>query len=85
MEGLGVRYATERGMLTALDGVSFTIAPGRALGLVGESGSGKSTALLALLGLLGPEASVTARSLRFKGASLLGPTARIPRGDRIRT
>jgi len=71
IEGLCVSYATAGGTLRALSGVSFRLQPGEALGLAGESGSGKSTVALALLGLLGPEAALSARRLRFGGRDLL--------------
>jgi peptide/nickel transport system ATP-binding protein len=83
VDALSVRYATARGALQALDAVSFAIPRGRALGLVGESGSGKSTVILALLGLLGPEATVTAARVRFQGADLLGAAGARQRGDRL--
>ena len=83
VDELSVRYATTRGRLAAVDRVSFAISTGCALGLVGESGSGKSTVVLALLGLLGPAASVTAKAMRFKGAQLLRTGATAPSGDRI--
>lgn len=49
--------------LRAVDGISFTLAPGRTLGLVGESGCGKSTTARLALGLLPPSAG----EVRFKG------------------
>ena len=73
IDGLSVRYETARGSVHALDDVSFEIPAGGALGLVGESGSGKSTVALALLDLLGPEASVSARTFSFDGEDLLDP------------
>ncbi len=47
-------FKTKRGMLHAVDGVSFTLEKGKTLGLVGESGCGKSTTGRAILRLIEP-------------------------------
>jgi peptide/nickel transport system ATP-binding protein len=81
VEGLSVGFPTASGLVRALDNVDFAVAPGAALGLVGESGSGKSTAVLALLGLLGG-AQVAARRMAFDGQDLLTAAPAL-RGRRI--
>ncbi|HUA76671.1 MAG TPA: ABC transporter ATP-binding protein, partial [Acetobacteraceae bacterium] len=52
VEDLSVEFPTRRGVLKALDRVSFTIETGEVLGVVGESGAGKSLTGAAIIGLL---------------------------------
>ena len=68
---LHVRIATRRGVVRAVDGVSFDVSRGEAVGLVGESGSGKSMTLRAILGVLPPEARATAGQIVLDGTDLL--------------
>ncbi|MEL6564411.1 MAG: ABC transporter ATP-binding protein [Pseudomonadota bacterium] len=53
VENLTIRFKTDEGLITAVEDVSFHIAPGEVLGLVGESGSGKSVTAKALMQLNG--------------------------------
>jgi oligopeptide/dipeptide ABC transporter ATP-binding protein len=66
VEGLAVDLPLAAGLRTVLHGVSFSIAPGEALGLVGESGSGKSMSARAVARLLPPRA-VQRGDIRFDG------------------
>ena len=68
---LHVQIATRRGTVGAVDGVSFEVPRGEALGLVGESGSGKSMTLRSILGVLPPEASVTSGQIILDGQDLV--------------
>ena len=71
VEDLRVRIASRRGVVRAVDGVSFEVPRGEALGLVGESGSGKSMTLKAVLGVLPAEAQVASGQVRLDGTDLL--------------
>jgi ABC-type dipeptide/oligopeptide/nickel transport system ATPase component len=71
VEGLCVEFQSGRTWMRAVDGVSFSIAPGEILGCVGESGSGKSATAAALLGLLPRRVGrVAAGAIRFAGRDL---------------
>ncbi|MGO4835691.1 ATP-binding cassette domain-containing protein, partial [Rhizobiaceae sp. 2RAB30] len=56
VQNLRVEIPTRRGVLVAIDDLSFDIAPGEVLGVVGESGAGKSITGQAIIGLLDPPA-----------------------------
>jgi oligopeptide/dipeptide ABC transporter ATP-binding protein len=82
---LRVQFPTEDGLVTAVDGVSFSVDANETLGIVGESGSGKSVTSMAVLGLLPKTATVTG-SIVFRGRELLGLSERemqVLRGSRI--
>jgi oligopeptide/dipeptide ABC transporter ATP-binding protein len=67
---LRVEFPLARGVLRAVDGASFDVRRGEALGLVGESGSGKTMALRALVGLLPRAARPAAGAILFEGEDL---------------
>ena len=72
---LSVSVARPTGRFRAVDGISFDVAPGAALGLVGESGSGKSLALRALMALM-------PRSARIESGTVLLGGEELPLGGR---
>jgi len=64
---LRIEFRTRHGTLVAVDGASFSIAPGEVLGVVGESGAGKSLTGMAIIGLLEPPGTIAAGQIRLEG------------------
>ena len=54
IRGLRTQFAGPRGVVVAVDDVSFSVGPGETVGIVGESGSGKSVTAYSILGLIDP-------------------------------
>ncbi len=64
---LRVEFATRHGVLTVVDGVSFSLAPGEVLGVVGESGAGKSITGMAVVGLIDPPGRIAGGAVSLAG------------------
>ena len=79
VEHLCVSFRTEKGLLRAVDDVSFKVEPREILGVVGESGSGKTISLLAVMGLINDPNAVVSGSIRYKGRELVGLSRRAMR------
>jgi peptide/nickel transport system ATP-binding protein len=83
---LVTEFRTERGVVRAVDGVSFAIPPKGTLGVVGESGSGKSVTALSVMRLVAGTGTIAAGSITYAGKNLLAlpaPEMRAIRGNRI--
>src|SRR6266850_5861810 len=86
VRNLKVEFPTRRGILTAIDDVSFDIGPGEVLGVVGESGAGKSITGTAVIGLIEPPGRIASGEVLLRGQRIdnLPPEAmRKIRGKRI--
>lgn len=87
VKGLKVRFATEDGVVCAVDGVDLQLERGKVLGIVGESGSGKSVTAMTLLGLTRGQNAAFEGEVVYKGQNLLTmPESRLRdiRGTRSR-
>ncbi len=71
VEDLRVRFSTRRGIVYAVNGISFEIARGETLGVVGESGCGKSVTSLAILGLIAANGRIESGRAVFEGVDLV--------------
>jgi len=72
VKDLKVTFATDDGVVRAVNGLSFAIKPGETLGIVGESGSGKSVTALSIMRLIAsPPGKIEAGEVIFKDQDLL--------------
>src|SRR5262245_41578888 len=69
-------FQTPRGRVRAVDGITFTLDRGKALGIVGESGSGKTVLARSIMGLLTTRSVERTGSVRFEGQEMLDLTPR---------
>ena len=71
MRNLTTQIPTKRGVLTAVDDVSFSLQPGEIFGMVGESGSGKSMTCRSILQLVPSPGKITGGEVIYRGQDLL--------------
>jgi len=67
---VATHFDTDRGLVHAVDGVSFTLERGRTVGIVGESGSGKTVLSRSIMGLLPKKNVVRHGSIKFEGVEI---------------
>jgi oligopeptide/dipeptide ABC transporter ATP-binding protein len=86
IEDLHVQFATDDGVVKAVDGVSYGVEKGKTLGIVGESGSGKSVTNLTVLGLTRSDNTEIEGRIMYDGQDLTGMSEdqlRLVRGNQI--
>jgi oligopeptide/dipeptide ABC transporter ATP-binding protein len=87
VKGLRTEFRSGGSSFAAVDGISFSLAPGETLGIVGESGCGKSVTSLSIMRLVpNPPGRITAGEIRLEGRNLLDlpeSAMRAVRGDDI--
>jgi peptide/nickel transport system ATP-binding protein len=71
VQNLVTYFATQRGFVKAVDGVSFEVEKGEAMGLAGESGCGKTTVALSLLRLLPSSGKIMSGNIVFDGINIV--------------
>jgi len=73
VDNLTVEFTTDKGVVRAINGVSFEVMPGETIAIVGESGCGKSVSSLSVMGLVpSPPGKIVDGSILFNGRELVG-------------
>ncbi|MGI8522552.1 MAG: ABC transporter ATP-binding protein [Nocardioides sp.] len=72
VDNLSVRFPTHDGLVQAVSELSYSVSPGKTLGIVGESGSGKSVSSMAVLGLHDPKHTRLEGSITVGGVEIIG-------------
>ena len=86
VQDLRVQFDTDDGIVHAVDGISYSVAPATTLGIVGESGSGKTVTSLTTMGLTRSRSTRVTGRILFQGTDLLtltGEELRRVRGNEI--
>ena len=76
VKDLKTYFKTARGLVRSVDGVSFNLERGAALGIVGESGSGKTVLSRSIMGLLPKRNTIKMGSVVFEGMELINMSLR---------
>jgi peptide/nickel transport system ATP-binding protein len=71
VEDVKTHFQTDRGVVRAVDGVSFSLERGKTIGIVGESGSGKTVLSRSVMGLLPKHNVIREGSIRFEGREII--------------
>jgi peptide/nickel transport system ATP-binding protein len=71
IEDLSVKFYTDDGTVSAVNGIDLQISEGETLGLVGETGAGKTTTALGIIGLIDQPGKIESGKIFFKGRDLL--------------
>lgn len=74
VKDLTTHFFTDKGVVKAVDGNSFTLKEGETLGIVGESGCGKSITAMSILNLIEKPGKIVKGSIKFNGQELVGIT-----------
>jgi oligopeptide transport system ATP-binding protein len=70
VQDLHTSFHTDNGEVRAVNGVSFSLEPGKTLGIVGESGSGKSVTAYSIMQILSDNGSITGGQVLYKGEDI---------------